>query len=217
MGASRVFFARHGERIDHVDKAWASTQKNPYDPYLTETGLAQARHLGKALAGKNIAHVFVSPFYRTVQTASQVALEINATLNLEPGMGEWFNAEWYEHRPVLRSPAELAKEFPQINTAYVPAVVPKFPETREEAIARSAETAKKLTERHEGNILCIGHGMTCEFVARGIVPMDGFPYVAYCALSECVRDGDTYTLSRAPDVSFIPESIRPFVRRSSYQ
>ncbi|KAJ1568301.1 hypothetical protein HK096_006961 [Nowakowskiella sp. JEL0078] len=75
-----LYIVRHGERIDNVDPYWTKSAKDPYDPPLTENGLAQAETTGIFISGNNltssdtlpIRHVFTSPFLRCVQTANEI-------------------------------------------------------------------------------------------------------------------------------------------------
>ncbi|KAI5298003.1 hypothetical protein KEM56_004385, partial [Ascosphaera pollenicola] len=45
-----VIIARHGTRLDSVDKHWHLTSPTPYDPPLTYGGWTQARALGAKIA-----------------------------------------------------------------------------------------------------------------------------------------------------------------------
>lgn len=216
--ASVVYIARHGERIDHVDDLWKHTAKNPYDAYLTKTGLAQARALGKHLRGKQVSHIFASPFYRTVQTANQVAEEIGVVMKIEPGLGEYLNEEWFDHAPGLRSIEELKSEFPLIDTSYVPQFFPQYPESRDQVIVRTTAVARLLAQKFSGRIVLIAHGMTCEFTARGLTFADARPYISYCSLQTCFLEeedgkGGHYRFGEPsdPDISFMPVDIQPAV------
>ncbi|KAK9760422.1 hypothetical protein K7432_015541 [Basidiobolus ranarum] len=81
------YFARHGERIDHIDSTWTDTTSTPYDPPLSKEGFLQAKATGVHLADvehrftektacENIStevHFITSPFIRCVQTALCIA------------------------------------------------------------------------------------------------------------------------------------------------
>eukprot|EP01065_Artemidia_motanka_P044840 TRINITY_DN6443_c0_g1_i3.p1 TRINITY_DN6443_c0_g1~~TRINITY_DN6443_c0_g1_i3.p1 ORF type:complete len:199 (+),score=21.68 TRINITY_DN6443_c0_g1_i3:63-659(+) len=45
-----LFIMRHGERQDDVDPSWIKSAGRPYDPPLTEPGIAAARKVGAELA-----------------------------------------------------------------------------------------------------------------------------------------------------------------------
>lgn len=218
MPASTVYIARHGERIDHVDPEWKASADNPYDPFLTTTGLAQARALGRHLKSRNLSHIFASPFYRTVQTAVQVAHETGVPVSIEPGLAEFQNANWFDHQPELRTAAALAAEFPRVDPDYRP-VLPRtwFPESRDDVIVRCGWTARALAGKFDGNILLVGHGITCEFTARGITTEGIRPYISYCSLQTCALEDASslkYRVEGADeaDVSFMADDIKPKVR-----
>lgn len=218
--ASTVFIARHGERIDHVDLEWSLTAKNPYDPFLTEKGTRQAQALGNYLKDKNLAYIFASPFYRTVQTANEVAVQTGLPICIEPGLGEYLNTDWFNHPPQLKTVGELKKEFDLVNTSYVPKLFARYPESRDDAIVRSGCAARLLAARYSGNILLVAHGMTCEFMARGLTNAPLRPYIAYCALQTCTmedKDEFLYSIDDKVLIDFMDESIRPVVKDYSQQ
>lgn len=213
-----VYIARHGERIDHVNRDWKKSAPNPYDPFLTERGIAQARSLGVYLKSKGkLDHIFVSPFYRTVQTAHQVSLETGTPLKIEPGLGEYLNPEWFEHMPKLKTVQELSEEFKSIDTSYVGVYSPHGLESRDEVIVRSTCTAQWLASKYDGNILLVGHGMTCEFTARGLTGAGLRPYISYCSLQTCeIVEGSPIAKYKVAgkqevEVEFMSEEIRPVV------
>ncbi|KAG0044505.1 hypothetical protein BGZ83_010270 [Gryganskiella cystojenkinii] len=44
-----LYFVRHGQRIDQVDRTWAQSSPCPQDPPLTDLGKSQARQTGKII------------------------------------------------------------------------------------------------------------------------------------------------------------------------
>ena len=48
----RLFIVRHGERLDNVDYSWVDTAERPYDPPITQTGVAEAKSAGERFTGK---------------------------------------------------------------------------------------------------------------------------------------------------------------------
>ncbi|EEF50287.1 conserved hypothetical protein [Ricinus communis] len=80
-----VVVIRHGDRIDNFDPLWTSTAPRPWDPPLVDSGLIRAFSTGRNLKSRlafPIHRVFVSPFFRCVQTASQA---VSALCALEDG------------------------------------------------------------------------------------------------------------------------------------
>lgn len=223
MVASKVFIARHGERIDHVDPLWKTRVENPDDPFLTERGLAQAHCLGQRLAVEGIVKIFVSPFYRTIQTAAAVAKAANVTMCIEPGICEGLLPEWFpKGSPRLREVADLAEEFPTLDPAYVPVHVPDYPETKPTTIERVKMATKKLVQNEEGPILLVGHGISCEGAARGLLGDKPIAYIDYCALIQLDKtaasgsDSGSYSWAGTggPDVTYIQDRAIRYVASS---
>ncbi|KAK8565947.1 hypothetical protein V6N12_059491 [Hibiscus sabdariffa] len=76
-----VLVMRHGDRLDNFDPTWEKTADRPWDPPLIQTGLSRAFQTGRAfrtLLPFPIHRVFVSPFLRCVQTASEVVAALCA-------------------------------------------------------------------------------------------------------------------------------------------
>lgn len=174
MAMRKIYIARHGERLDFVDKEWYKTAELPDDSPLTALGNEQATELGQKLSTLDVKHVFSSPYSRCVNTASNAAKAISPDLrvNIEPGACEWLNAIWYAHTthgPVWRDVESLGKEFTNVNRAYQP-VFPMshnfdgFPETGEDIKKRCAKTIRAILEtvKSNGNILIVGHGSSVE-------------------------------------------------------
>ena len=122
-----IWLARHANREDFVDPDWAATADRPHDPGLSDDGIEQARKLGQRLADAAIAHVYASPFLRTVHTAHCVARAVNRPLVLEPGLAEWMNPAWFDARPEPLSTETLAARFPHRSLPGRPVRTAQFP------------------------------------------------------------------------------------------
>jgi broad specificity phosphatase PhoE len=76
-----VLMMRHGDRIDKIDPLWLDTAARPWDPPLVQDGMVRAFRTGQRIRSQiqfPIHHVFVSPFIRCVQTASEVIAALSA-------------------------------------------------------------------------------------------------------------------------------------------
>ncbi|KAF8081376.1 hypothetical protein N665_0890s0014 [Sinapis alba] len=76
-----VFVMRHGDRIDNFEPLWVSTAARPWDPPLVQDGMIRAFRTGQRIRsqiGLPIHRVFVSPFLRCIQTASEVVSALSA-------------------------------------------------------------------------------------------------------------------------------------------
>lgn len=204
-----VWIARHGNRLDFVNPEWFNTAERPYDPPLSEDGLEQAKQLGQRLVGEGIAHIFASPFLRTVQTANEVANILNLPIKLESGLSEWLNPEWMKTEPERLPLEELQERFPRIDPSHTSLVIARYPETSEMVLQRTAQTAQRLTAEFSEDVLFVGHGASVVGCTQGLV--GGTPEVkaSLCCLVKLVRqeqkwvmelNGDTSHLSKAEEV-----------------
>ncbi|MBA0795617.1 hypothetical protein Gohar_006467, partial [Gossypium harknessii] len=76
-----VVVMRHGDRKDNLDPTWIKTAERPWDPPLVDNGMARAFRTGRTfrtILPFQIHRVFVSPFIRCVQTASEVVAALCA-------------------------------------------------------------------------------------------------------------------------------------------
>jgi broad specificity phosphatase PhoE len=201
-----VWIARHGNRIDFVNPEWFNTAQRRYDPPLSEDGLIQAKQLGQRLVGEGIKHIFASPFLRTVQTAFQVAEALDLSIKLEFGLSEWLNPEWMTHDPE-RMPIELLQEkFPRIDTSYTSRVIPRYPETSEMVLQRTAQTAQLLTAEFSEDMLLVGHGASVVGTTQGLV--GGIPEVnaSLCCLVKLVHQEQKWLMELNGDTSHLSQT-----------
>ncbi|HEY9726247.1 MAG TPA: histidine phosphatase family protein [Chroococcales cyanobacterium] len=198
-----VWIARHGNRLDFVNPEWFNTAERPYDPPLSEDGVIQAQQLGQRLVGESIAHIFASPFLRTVQTASMVADALDLPIKLESGLSEWLNPAWMKTEPE-RLPLEVLQErFPRIDPSYTSRVIARYPETNNQVLDRTSETARLLVTQFSQDILLVGHGASVVGTTQGLV--GGTPEVnaALCCLVKLVRQGQEWVMELNGDTSHL--------------
>jgi broad specificity phosphatase PhoE len=197
----RIWLARHGNRQDFADPTWHETADRPHDPGLAPDGETQARRLGRRVSDLAIDRVFASPFLRAVQTASFVAAETGHRVRLEPGLGEWLNADWFDTLPMPLPEERLADRFAPVALDHDPCLQPTFPESKPEAFARLGRAAQCLARRHTGDsLLLVGHGVTVQGVLMGLVGDDvsdeGCPLAS---LTEIVRRNGDWRIVRRND------------------
>jgi len=204
-----VWIARHGNRLDFVNPDWFNTAEHPYDPPLSADGIIQAQELGKRLRSEKISRIFSSPFLRTVQTAREVAQVLNLPIYLEAGLSEWLNPEWMSRSPQTLSPNVLAQKYPEIDLSYTSAVVPQYPESEEEMMARTGETATHLVAEFSRDILLVGHGASVVGATTGLV--GGRPTVnaSLCCLVKVVRRASEWEMELNGDTSHLSQPQRP--------
>lgn len=192
-----VWAVRHGQRRDTVDPDFHTYADRIHDPDLTEFGRWQAWRVGRffAEAGTDVESIFASPFLRTVQTADEICRELGATFELEAGLGEHRNAEWFDSDPETADPADLAAWFETLRLGRESVVVPAFPESHADAERRVGETTRRLVDDASGSILLVGHGLTIGGVVRGLVGSTDGVDAPLCGLTRIDRVDGEWTLA----------------------
>lgn len=198
-----IWIARHASRLDFVDPDWHRSAPNPYDPPLSDDGVTQARELGNRLEGEGITRIFSSPFRRTVETAHHVADILALPVEIEQGACEWLNASWFPGQPAWGSPEELSIDFPRILGQDDSAVIPRFPETWEDLLARTGKTIRTLASQTGDDILVIGHGASLLGFAQALLGEEPEINADYCALVKLVRRDLRWQMELNGDTSFL--------------
>lgn len=203
-----VWIARHANRLDFVNPDWFLTAERPYDPPLSDDGIGQARQLAKRLVGEAIAHIFASPFLRTVQTAHVVAEALNLPVKLESGLSEWLNPAWMPAMPERLSVEALKALYPRIDLGYTSRAIAQYPETDETCIRRAGETARLLAAEFPEDILLVGHGASVLGAAIGLVSATAQPKInaALCSIVKIVRQEREWVMELNGDTSHLSQS-----------
>ncbi|GET42220.1 histidine phosphatase family protein [Microseira wollei] len=203
-----VWIARHGNRLDFVNPDWFLTAERPYDPPLSDGGVMQAQQLGQRLKSENIAHIFASPFLRTVQTANEVAEALDLPIKVESGLSEWLNPQWMPSMPEKLPLEVLQEQYPRIDLSYTSRVIAEYPETGEKALLRSGETAKRLVDEFSEDILLVGHGASVIGTAMGLLGGTNQPEInaTLCCLVKIVRQDREWIMELNGDTSHLSET-----------
>jgi 2,3-bisphosphoglycerate-dependent phosphoglycerate mutase len=82
---SDIFLVRHGE----PDRTTGIPYRVPPGPGLCEQGWNQARQAAAFLADKQLEHLFVSPYARTMQTAEVLVTDLGLPLSTAPLVAEY--------------------------------------------------------------------------------------------------------------------------------
>jgi broad specificity phosphatase PhoE len=199
--AETVWVVRHGQRQDSVDPHWEQRADRVHDPPLTDLGRWAAWRVGRRFVESGVAFdaVYASPFLRTVETAEEVCRETGDDVALEPGLGEHRNPEWFDADPETVPRERLAEWFDPVVLDHDPLVVPEFPESHDEAMARAGETARRIAETTPGTVLLVGHGLTVGGVVAGLVGSADGVETPLCGLTRVERDGDGWRLDCSGD------------------
>jgi len=205
--ADEVWVVRHGQRQDSVDPDWDERADRVHDPPLTELGRWAAWRVGRRFAGVGMGFdaIFASPFLRTVETADEICREIDDEFGLEPGLSEHRNPEWFDADPETLAHADLAERFETVCLDHDPYGDPSYPESHDEALARTGETARRIVAGEAERVLLVGHGLTVGGVVDGLVGSTDRVEAPLCGLTCLVREGDTWQLARSGDTAHLDE------------
>lgn len=201
-----VWIARHGNRLDFINPEWFNTAERRYDPPLSDDGFIQAAELGQRLEGKNIKHIFASPFLRTIQTANEVAKIINLPIKLEAGLGEWHNGEWMTESPEIHPHELLKQKYSTLDWDYQSYLYPQYPETKDDVNCRTAATIEQLVSQYSEDILIVGHGASVYGATQGLITDIPDSKVRLCSLTKVVRNGDEWNLEFFADTSHLSQT-----------
>lgn len=245
IDARRLIVIRHGERIDFTfGHGWIPVlfsadcvyqpkdlnqppslpaREDPFDYQfdspLTVIGLHQATLTGAALkeSGTKINHVYVSPSFRCIQTATNIiaAMETDLPLNIEPGLFEWMT--WYQSpsTPKFMSTGDLIENGFNVNPDYVPIMTVKQilageSETLEDFYKRSHAVTNSILNSTSGNVLIVAHAGSLDTCIREITgelprtPNDflklirGIPYCGVSMIQQEADEPSTWLLTKPP-------------------
>lgn len=200
---------RHGERVDEIDKTWSAQAVRPYDPYLTPKGEEQARAVAEHLKEFDIKRVFVSPFYRCLQT-TMFAMEgvklppeqwtitcavsefLNPWIMVKKGgklpaghINDWF---WEEkdmkNYMATRLPTEIASRVKFGQQTFL-----RFPENLLNSRARYAKAFQDIADEANGdNVLIVTHGDAVNSSVTRLMPWTIVYPVLHTGFTVAYRD-----------------------------
>lgn len=194
-----VYLTRHGARIDSDDPGWlqSCSHNRADDPHLSRAGRTSASELAQKLNSMQqsgacqLRHIISSPYIRCVETSNFAAEALGLMIKIETGIVEVNSMRC----PGFLDANDLKLQFPLIDTSYEPVMTrgDLSIEYSDGACAqRSSETALKVRERLEGDILFVGHGASCLGIS-GAFGHHG--YVGYSSLTHFVKIKETWTMS----------------------
>jgi broad specificity phosphatase PhoE len=209
---NNVLILRHGIRLDIDDNTyWKHYVKRKEDVPLSARGIVQAQETAEFLKNQHITYIFCSPFFRTLQTAHEVAQKLSLPIHIEYGFMEMLHPEWFSAYPVLLTKEEAASIFVSVNRDYQSIVYPEYPETDYEGavLQRVKKALDQVIAHYDGTLLIVGHGASTESVAKALMlpdPLEGFDG-KMCALNKYVRINDQWKLEFATTEHLSAESI----------
>jgi len=161
MDATRIIAIRHGETAWNVD----TRIQGHLDIPLNDTGLWQARQVGRALAGEPVAAVYTSDLQRARVTAQAVADSTGAPLVLAPGLRERSFGQLQG-----RTFAEIEAQLPEEARRWRQRDPHFEPEGGESLIVfreRVTRITDQLVQRHPGElVVLVAHGGVLDVLYR---------------------------------------------------
>eukprot|EP00741_Cyanophora_paradoxa_P015578 tig00020902_g15038.t1 len=208
-----IYIVRHGERVDYVNAVWNDDADFPYDPPLSDDGVRHAEELGRRLArrvykaGPNgqIDLILVSPFWRTLQTASGLNMWVHAPMEAFSGVCEHVSKSYFHEQPELEYnslPASVVEEN-FFKVRYKGRVeTSKYPESHDQMVKRARESAKYITQEYcikkNMNVLVVTHAAVMQEMVRALVGERDYDAkivsegaVGYCASAKLVMEART--------------------------
>lgn len=241
----KIIFLRHGERLDNTfGSLWIQDEYKQIDLNMPESlppreishwridtpltvfGELQAQFVGASLkkSGIKFSHVFVSPAYRCLQTANGVLRGMGADkefkLKTDSGLFEWTGfLKGGLTKTVFLSAEEAGKIF-NIDLSYQPTLSQSqldecMSETIDDFYERNFQTAAKILEKCEGNVLIVGHGIGLETYTRQLLGkpkrsqedlrklVTNIPYLAAVAVEQY---GDSFKFVEPPCLTLTHDS-----------
>lgn len=202
FGAKNLFIIRHGERLDKVNLNWSPSALRPHDTPLSAMGHKQAGRLGKWLYSKipirKPAKIFCSPFIRCVQTANEIAQQLESlqdtgTFNkniseicIEPGICEdpFYMKNMKCNQPWFLNAADLIAISPRIKLNYVPIRNVTYKETEDNIYIEDTNTSTEErlhnivheiiqhpSVQEDGTAIIVTHAKPCVDMLRSLNPI----------------------------------------------
>ena len=206
VSARTIYVVRHGQ----VGYPVKEIQENR----LTELGLSQAQSLANFLVNelKFKGAIYVSPFYRTIETASFTGKLLNQKLILEPGIQEIAN---------YPTPTPPGMSFAKIESYFPGLTVPgnrffdqwrlcnEDDDQRYERVSKALdailaeEKGDILLVSHAGSVACLVKALNRKIVSPKVKKIDGISW--NCALYVFEQDDQNRITGGKHTTSFLAE------------
>ncbi|CAD5215000.1 unnamed protein product [Bursaphelenchus okinawaensis] len=214
----RLYVVRHAEREDNINHNWKKKYpgfKDDNTP-LSDRGRSQAKDLLAFFEDIDIRNIYVSPFDRTMETATIFLEGHDNKINVEPGICEALYL--CVSPPGFWGVEKLKEKFPLVNLDYDPAFSPPMPNEGygDSALTpRVRQTINKILDENpgSGNIVLVGHGASIGGVHSALG--HGFQYVGQATVSifdETAPDSKKFKLVESSGVDHLSASNRKNLR-----
>ena len=178
--ATRVFLVRHGATVLSAEDRYAGS----LDVALSDEGRAQARALGKRLAGERLSAVYASPMSRAVDTGALITAGRGLDVVIVPELRETDHGHWEgKTREEIR--AAYPEEYPRWERDPF-TFAPSNGETGLQVLARALPAFLEIVDRHrDGSILVVSHKATIRLVVGALLGVELRGYRDRLDMSPC--------------------------------
>ncbi|VDL76717.1 unnamed protein product [Nippostrongylus brasiliensis] len=212
-----IWVIRHAEREDNINQNWQSLPEakglGRDNSMLSARGRIQAKECADRFADVNIAHLFASPYDRTIETATYIAEGKGLLIKPEAGLCEVLTE--CHHPPLFWDTSQLKKKFPLVDTDYKPVytkdTMPPELEGDESCIPRVRRTLREIIQKYDGDLLLVSHGAPVGAIHQ--VWGGSFTYVGQATVSKFVeKEKGVVDLQYSSDCSHLSDksNLRPF-------
>ena len=200
-----IVLVRHGETAWNREKIF----RGVYDISLNENGRAQAGHLAKALAWRDIDVAYSSPLSRATETAQLVL----APHGIEAAVREDLRDFNYGRWTGLKDEA-VARKWPQEHTLWTAApheIRPPGGDTLQEVFDRAVACVEEIAQKHAGQTVALfAHRVVNKLLILGMLTLglEHFPFVRQdnCCVNEFEWAAKGYTVISLNDTSHIRQT-----------
>ena len=203
---TELIIVRHGETEWNV----AEVFRGQIDIDLSETGVKQAELLGGYLSTPTIEAIYSSPLKRALKTAEIIARPHKLKVNVEPDLIDLNFGRWQglSHQEVKEQYAELYAKW----IAHPEQVRMPDGETLDDVRKRVTRISHKVTEKHRGTIILVGHRVVNKVLICALLGLDNSHFWKIrqdtCGISIFSYQNGQFILTKHNDTSFLKSIAR---------
>jgi 2,3-bisphosphoglycerate-dependent phosphoglycerate mutase len=163
---TRILLARHGETDWNREGRWQGHSDQP----LNATGIAQAKALGRRLAGEKLNALYTSDLLRATQTAAEVTRETGLQAILTPRLRE---VDVGDLAGIDR--AEAARRYPDWYTRWREGTDDSYPggEQFSDLRVRALAALDRIAARHaDGSAVAVCHNGIIRAIALHVLGLE---------------------------------------------
>ncbi|MEA5508617.1 histidine phosphatase family protein [Crocosphaera sp. UHCC 0190] len=164
-----LYFLRHGQTAYSKTGGYCGKLEN--DPGLTPEGDEMAKAFADTYANLPWTAIYVSPLYRTRQTAKPLCEAIGLRMQLRPGLQEIGYGKWEGMHPT-----DIDQQYHDLYVKWLTDPAWNAPPGGERGIEiarRSSKVIEEIEQTYQtGNILIVSHKATIRIMLCGLLGID---------------------------------------------